>query len=234
MTDRFNTIAGWVLFCGIVALGLSIVSGMWFQGDKPHRPHELGYPIAGAVEEGAGGGGPSLAMVLATADPANGEKVFAKCSACHSIAQGGANGIGPNLYGVVGKPIGKHAAGFAYSDALTGKGGDWSFENLDHWLASPKAFAPGTKMSFAGLSNIEDRAAVIAYLNSQGANLPLPAAEAPAAEDAAATGDAAASEAAGDPTATAGPAEKPGAEAAGAVSTDAPAGGQVRQQSQNN
>jgi cytochrome c len=229
MTDRFNTIAGWVLACGIVALGLSILSGMFFQADKPHRPHEMGYPIAGAVEEGAGEEGPSLAMVLATANPATGEKVFAKCSSCHSVAQGGANGIGPNLYGILGAPIGKHAAGFAYSDALAGKGGTWSFEAMDEWLANPRAFASGTKMSFAGLSNIEDRAAVIAYLNANGSSLPLPAAEAPAAEGAA---DEAAAAAAGDPTATAGPAEEGSPAAAGAVASEAPVGGQVRQQSQ--
>jgi len=226
MTDRFNTIAGWVLFSGVVGLGLSIASGMYFHGDKPQRPETLGYPIAGAVEEG-GEEGPTIAEALATADPAAGEKVFAKCSSCHSIAQGGANGIGPNLWAIMGQPIGKHAAGFAYSDALAGHGGQWDFEAMDHWLASPKAFAPGTKMSFAGLSNIQDRANLIAYLNANGSNLPLPAVV-PAAEEAPSA------EAGGDPTATAGPAETAPADAAGAVADDAPVGGQVRQQSPNN
>lgn len=184
MTDRFNTFAGWLLFSGIVALGLSILSGMYFQADKHHRPHEMGFPIAGVAEEGAGSG-PSLNTLLAAADPAKGEKVFSKCVSCHTIDQGAANGIGPNLFAVVGEGIAQGRGGFAFSSALAGHGGDWTFENLDAWLKSPRAFADGTKMSFAGLSNPEDRANLIAYLNTKGSNLPLPAADAPA-EDAAA------------------------------------------------
>ena len=83
-----------------------------------------------------------------------------------------------------GKPIGKHAAGFAYSSALSSHGGDWDFANMDAWLTSPRNFANGTKMSFAGLGNPEDRANVIAYLNSMGSNLPLPEVEAAPAEEA--------------------------------------------------
>jgi len=212
MTDRFNTIAGWTLFAGIVALGLSIVSDKYFEASKPHRPHEMGFPIAGVVEEGAEEG-PDLGTLLAAADPAKGEAVFAKCMSCHSIEQGGANGIGPDLYGVVGKPIGKHAAGFAYSSDLAGHGGDWSYENLFQWLASPKAFAPGTKMSFAGLSSPEDRANVIAYLKANGGGPDYPAPAAPEATegDAAAPGDAA------------GPEGEPDAEAAGAAAQPEPA-----------
>ncbi len=173
MNDRMNTIFGWVLFCGIVGLGLSSLSAKIFHGDAMERPEQLGYVIQGAEEEGAEQG-PSLAALMATAQPSAGEAIFAKCIQCHTIAQGGAAGIGPNLFGVVGKPIGSHAAGFAYSGALAGKGGDWNFENLDAWLKSPRAFADGTKMSFAGLSSGEDRAAVIVYMNSMGSNLPLP------------------------------------------------------------
>jgi len=213
MTDRFNTIAGWTLFSGIVGLGLSIVSSHYFLADKPHAPHEMGYPIAGAVEEGAEAG-PDLGTLLAAADPAKGEAIFAKCTSCHSIAQGGANGIGPDLFGVVGKPIGKHAAGFAYSDALSSHGGEWTYENLFDWLHSPKAFAPGTKMSFAGLSSPEDRANVIAYLKANGGGPDFPAPAAAAAPEAAEA-------AAGD--AAAGPATEPGADAAGAVAQPEPA-----------
>ena len=145
MNDNFNTIAGWTLFAGIVALGLSIGSGMYFGADKPHRPHEMGFPIEGVAEEGAADEGPALATLLATGDAAKGQAIFAKCTACHTIEQGGANGIGPNLFGVLGKPIGKHAAGFAYSGDLAGHGGDWTYENMDAWLKGPKAFAAGTK-----------------------------------------------------------------------------------------
>ena len=120
------------------------------------------------------------------ADPAAGEKVFAKCKACHTIDQGGANGIGPNLFATVGEAIATGKGGFAFSDALKNVGGAWDFEKMDHWLTSPRKFANGTKMSFAGLSNPEDRANLIVYLNAQGSNLPLPAAEAAPATDAAA------------------------------------------------
>jgi cytochrome c len=212
MTDRFNTIAGWTLFAGIVALGLSIASGMYFGTDKPHRPHEMGFPIEGVVEEGAAEEGPALATLLAAGDATKGAAVFAKCAACHTIEQGGADGIGPNLFGIVGKPIGKHAAGFAYSGDLAGKGGDWTYENLDAWLTSPKAFAAGTKMTFAGLGNAEERANLILYLRENGGGPALP--EPPAAE--APEGEAAAD-------AAAGPATEPGADAASAVAQPEPA-----------
>ena len=188
MTDRTNTIFGWILFSGIVVMFLRFLSGLVFHADNPERPEEMGFPIAGVEEEGAAEG-PSFAAVLATADPAAGEQVFAKCMACHTIEQGGATGIGPNLYGVVGTGIAQHEPGFAYSGVLASHGGNWTFENLDEWLKSPRAFASGTKMSFAGLSSVEDRAAVIAYMNSMGSGLPLP--EAPAAEPEVAEGEAA-------------------------------------------
>ncbi|MEZ5742166.1 MAG: cytochrome c family protein [Sphingomonadaceae bacterium] len=190
MEDRFNTIAGWALFAGIVGLGLTSISSHYFSADKPHRPHELGYVIEGAEEAGGEAEVP-LATLLAEADVAKGESVFAKCKSCHTIDAGGANGIGPNLHATMGKPLGGHA-GFAYSDALKSVGGSWTFEQMDAWLKSPKAFAPGTKMSFAGLGKAEDRAALLLYLNAQGSNLPLPAA--PAADAAPAEGEEAAAE----------------------------------------
>ncbi|MCF8707343.1 c-type cytochrome [Rhizorhapis sp. SPR117] len=180
MVDRSNTIAGWVLFGGIIALGAGIVSGKVFHEE---RPENMGYPIEGVEAEGGeAAAGPSIATLLASADPAKGEGVFKKCIACHTVNQGGANGIGPNLYSVVGEEIGTGKAGFAFSDALKSKGGEWTFEALDEWLTSPRKFAPGTKMTFAGLGNPEDRANVIAYMNAQGSNLPLPVPEAASAE----------------------------------------------------
>jgi len=100
--------------------------------------------------------------------------VFKKCAACHTVAAGGANGIGPNLHGVVGEAIGKGVGGYAFSDALTSVGGQWTFDQMNAWLESPRKFAPGTKMTFAGLGDPQDRADVIAYLNTQGSNLPFP------------------------------------------------------------
>jgi cytochrome c len=194
MDDRFNTIAGWVLGAGIVALGLSSISSHYFQADKPHAPHEPGYKIEGVVSsKGGAEAEPPVEAVLAKADVAKGEAVFKKCVACHTIAPGGASGIGPNIHGIIDAKIGHHVPGFAYSPALTGHGGNWDWNNLYAWLKSPSSFAPGTKMTFAGLPNPQDRADVIAYLNSQGSNKPLPAAPAAGAAPA----DAAAAPAAG-------------------------------------
>ncbi len=177
-----NTIAGWVLFGCASALGLSIASGMIYHSGAPEKE---GYPVESA--DGTEGGGAAavepIANRLAKADTAKGQASFAKCAACHTITSGGANGVGPNLWASMGKAHG-HVAGFAYSEALKAVPGNWTFEAMDQWLASPRKYAAGTKMTFAGLSDPQERANVIAYLNAQGSNLPLPAAEAaPAAAE---------------------------------------------------
>lgn len=200
MDNRSNTIAGWVLGAGIVALGASIVTGEMFHQE---RPEKMGYPIEGVVVPGEGEAEAEqpIANLLATADATKGEQVFKKCTACHTINQGGANGTGPNLWGVFGSDIGKHAAGFAYSPALAGKGGKWDWESMNQWIRSPREFAPGTKMTFAGLSKAKDRADLLAYVNAQGSNLPLPTPQAaPAAP-------------AGDPKAAAEKADQPAGKA---------------------
>ena len=188
--DRFNTIAGWVLFAGIVALGSSIVAGEMFHGERPEKG---GYPIEGVVQEGEGGAEAEkpIAFYLASADATAGEQVFKKCTACHNADKGGANALGPNLYGVLGEAIGKGANGFPFSPALAGVGGNWDWDSLNHWLTSPKKFAPGTKMTFAGLSNPQDRANVIAFLNAH-SDSPKPLPAAPAEEAAAPKDDKAA------------------------------------------
>ena len=196
MEDRFNTIAGWTLGAGIVALGLASISGHYFRADKQNRPEKMGYEIAGVVQEGEGGAeAVPFEAFLAKADLAKGETAFKKCAACHSVNQGGANGIGPNLYGVFGEGIGSSRGGYVFSDGLKGKGGKWDFASMNAWLTSPSAFAPGTKMSFAGLTDPQERANVMVYLNAQGSNLPLPAVpaakEGAAPEAAAIVGDAA-------------------------------------------
>ncbi len=188
MDDRFNTIAGWTLAAFATALGLSIVGGHVFKG---HQPEKEGFAIEAAAETGGEGGAADvpIATLLASADPAKGADVFKKCAACHTINQGGATGIGPNLYKTLGSPVAGHA-GFVYSAALKGVGGVWDFEKMDAWLKSPRKFADGTKMTFAGLSNPQDRANILAYLNQQGSNLPLPPPPAPgAAEDPAKAGN---------------------------------------------
>ena len=178
MDDRFNTIAGWVLFAGIVALGSSIVASESFHSEAPEQE---GYAIEGAQEggEGAAEAEKPIEFYLASADPTKGEQVFKKCAACHNADKGGPNQLGPNLWGVVGAPIGE-GRGFAWSDALGKHGGTWDWDSLSKWLTSPKAFAPGTKMTFAGLSKPEDRADVIAFLN-QHSDSPKPMPAPPAA-----------------------------------------------------
>ena len=158
MDDRFNTTAGWVLFAGIIALGASIVAGETFHSE---RPEKMGYPIAGVAVEGAGGSAAEepIEAFLAKADPAKGAQVFNKCAACHNATKGGPNGLGPNLWDVLGEPVGQ-GKGFAFSDALSKKGGTWNWDNLSQWLSSPRTFAAGTKMTFAGLSN-PDRKSVV-------------------------------------------------------------------------
>lgn len=224
MSSKFNTSAGWVLAGCVAALGLTIASGMVF---PDHRPEKMGFPIEGVEEEGAGGGAAAevpIASLLPTADPAAGAEVFKKCAACHTINQGGANGIGPNLYGTLGEGVGQGKGGFAFSDALKAVGGTWDFDKMNAWLTSPRKFAPGTKMTFAGLSNPKDRADVIAYINQQGSNLPLPAAPAAAAAEpaAGAEGNAAAPANAATPAEAATP-------ASGAPSVDKEAAQQAEQ-----
>ena len=136
--------------------------------------------IEGVEEAGEGGTAAAepIAVRLGKADLAKGEASFKKCMACHTINQGGANGIGPNLYATMGEGIAQGKGGFAFSDALKGVGGSWDFDKMDAWLTNPRKFAPGTKMTFAGIGDPQERANVIAYLNAQGSNLPLPAAPA--------------------------------------------------------
>ena len=151
--------------------------------------------VEGAAAPGASGPveDPPVAALLAASDPKAGQALVAKvgCVACHSFNQGGKNGIGPNLYGVVGAAHGQSAT-FVYSAALKGKSGEWSFDELNAWLKKPSAFAPGTKMSYAGLADPRQRADIINYLHTL-AETPValpaapPAAAAPAAAAAAVT-----------------------------------------------
>ena len=144
---------------------------MYFHADDGSLPEgvEPGYFIEGEAEEGAADTGPDLGTLLASADAAAGRAGFSPSAppATRSI-RGGANGIGPNLYGIMGKAIGGGAAGFAYSSALAEKGGQWTWENMDAWLESPRGFANGTKMSFAGLGKPEDRANVMEFMATYG------------------------------------------------------------------
>lgn len=156
--------------CGsllVYMLGAWAAESLYHTGAEGHGEEVAqAYSIDTGVEEASADApaeeGPDFATVYAAADPAAGEKVFAKCKACHKVDGGDATG--PHLNGVVDRPKAS-IAGFAYSEALVAMAGDsWTPENMFNFLHSPKDYAPGTKMSFAGLPKAEDRANVIAYL----------------------------------------------------------------------
>ena len=138
-------------------------------------PEKMGY-FVDAPEEAAGGAAeeavlpPDWGTILPTADLAAGEAAFARCKSCHTVDAGGANGIGPNLFGVVGGPV-MHMSGFAYSDAMQAHKGEapaWGLDELDQFLTAPGRYVPGTKMSFAGIRDTQTRVNLIAWLRSQG------------------------------------------------------------------
>jgi cytochrome c len=119
-----------------------------------------------------------LPELLAKADPAKGEASAKKCQACHDFSKGGPNKVGPNLWGVVGRPVASHE-GFNYSAALKAKGGNWTYEDINHFITNPKNYVPGTLMAFAGDPNPEDRANILAYLRTlSDSPVPFPAAQA--------------------------------------------------------
>jgi cytochrome c len=175
---EINKILGALLGTCLVLVAMHIASGAIFTQEPPAKP---GYEIA--VKEEAPVGAPAapaevpIETLLASASTDRGANVAKQCQACHNFQEGQGPKIGPDLYGVVGRPIAS-APGFNYSAALKSKGGNWTFDTLNTWLTKPSAFAPGTAMTFAGLSNEKQRADVIAYLDTLAANpIPLPKAQ---------------------------------------------------------
>lgn len=166
---ELNKIIGAVLFSILLVLGIGIVSDAIFEVEAPEQP---GYVIAvteeatpGPAETAEAPPVASLAERLAKASIDKGQSVAKKCAACHTFDDGGPNRVGPNLHGVVGRPVASHE-GFAYSSAAKEKGGSWGYEELDRFLEAPGKYLPGTAMAFAGVGNPQDRADLIAYLKS--------------------------------------------------------------------
>ena len=189
---EINKILGALLGTCLVLVAMHIASEAIFTREAPAKP---GYEIAvkeqaaqGAAEAAAPAEQP-IETLLASASSERGAQVAKQCQACHNFQEGQGPKVGPDLYGVVGRPVAS-APGFNYTDALKKLGGNWTFDALNKWLTKPAADAPGTAMTFAGISNPKQRADVIAYLNTLSAHpMPLPTAQgaaAPAAAPAAA------------------------------------------------
>ena len=181
---EWNKIVGWILAAAVAVLGLSIFSGIAY---RPDPVKAKGYHVEGVEEVAATGpaaeAAKPIAFYLASANPAKGEAQFKKCQSCHNNAKGGPNAIGPNLWGVVGRPIGKHP-GFQYSSGVAAHGGNWDWDSISNWIANPKTYISGNKMAFGGIGKEQDRADLLAYLNTQ-SDSPLPIPAAPAADAAA-------------------------------------------------
>src|SRR5258708_1661963 len=170
----FNTIAGCVLASALFAMVGGRVPHAWAHPHKPDRPapavtdEATMEPAAAAPAEEL----PPIGPKLAGANVEAGKAIFMKqCFTCHTIDKGGPNKVGPNQWGVVGRKKAGHE-GFSYSSALQAKGGEWTYEDINHMIYKPQAFVRGTKMAFAGLPKEQDRADVIAYLRTMSDNPP--------------------------------------------------------------
>lgn len=169
MSFEMNKIAGALLGAMILAMVSGIIAHMLVHPKPLEKPV---YIVAGAEPAEQKGGekkaGPEpIAPLLANASVDAGKEQAKKCAACHTFEKGGPNRIGPNLYNLIDEPIAEDRNGYQFSPALSAhKGEKWTVDNLNKWLSNPKAFAPGTKMTYAGMPKAKERADVVAYLNS--------------------------------------------------------------------
>ena len=171
---ELNKIIAAILATVVVVFGINKVTDIIFTPDKPqqsaYKVEKIEPTLASSSNTGQAAVGINELLAMGTVE--HGEKVFKRCSACHMIAAGGKNMIGPNLWSILGKPTGV-ASGYKYSKALAAYGKEWSFEEMNGFLIKPSAHIKGTKMAFAGLKKEKDRASVILYMNSK-SDKPLP------------------------------------------------------------
>ena len=171
---EINKIIAAVLATVVVVFGINKVTDIIFTPDKPsqsaYKVEKIEPTLVSASKTGQTAVGINELLAMGTIE--HGEKVFKRCSACHMIAAGGKNMIGPNLWSIIGKKTAA-AEGYKYSKALAAYGKEWSFEEMNGFLIKPSAHIKGTKMAFAGLKKEKDRASVILYMNSK-SDKPLP------------------------------------------------------------
>lgn len=222
---ELNKILGAILGTLLFVMGVGFLAEAIYEpahGGGPGYDLPEPAPTETGTDNGAAPAAPiDIGTLLAKADPKAGEAAVKKCASCHDFTEGGPNKTGPNLYDIVDRQIASHP-GFAYSDALLAHNKDtWTYQNLNDWLISPKAFASGTKMTYAGDKDDTDRANIIAYLSTLSHSpKPFPAPAAPSAPDTGASSEASAAPVASSSEA---PAPAPSSEAPVASSSEAPA-----------
>lgn len=173
---ELNKVLGAVLATCLILLALNIGAGALFAPDKVTKPgYNIAVKEAGSDVKAGAAKEPEqpIEVLMASASAEKGAATAKQCQACHTFEKGGPNRVGPNLWGVVGDERGKGRGGFNFSAAMKAKGGEWTYDELNKFLANPRGYIPGTNMTFAGLSRDTQRADLIAFLR-QHADTPAP------------------------------------------------------------